>query len=270
MAMTDRDLENAGLAQLGERAPCKREVAGSNPAPGTTGDAFALIAQAVQAGQIDVGVIERLCALQERVQAQAAKADFIRAMADFQAECPVIEKRKPAKDRNGKVMYLYAPMDDIVRQVGGLIAKHGFGYGFDQDVTDKGMTVTCRATHIGGHSETASFSAPLGAGTPMMSEAQKHGSALTFAKRYAFCALFGIATGDEDTDAAKDDGATPMDEADYQRHCDAIDAAGDFTTLSKAVEEAKNAAGAAGDRVAFGMFRQRGAARFRELPNDAR
>lgn len=270
--MTDRELENAGLAQLGERAPCKREVAGSNPAPGSTGDAFSLIAQAVQAGQIDVGVIERLCALQERVQAQAAKADFIRAMADFQAECPVIEKRKPAKDRNGKTMYFFAPMDDIVRQVGGLIAKHGFGYGFDQKVTDdgKGMAVTCKVTHIGGHSESASFFSPFGAGTPMMSEMQKHGSASTFAKRYAFCAAFGISTGDEDTDGAKDDGGTPMDEADYQRHCDAIDAAGDFTTLSKAVEEAKNAAGAAGDRVAFGMFRQRGAARFRELPTDAR
>jgi len=39
-----------------------------------------------------------------------------------------------------------------------------------------------------------------------MSEVQKHGAAMTFAKRYAFCQVFGIMTGDEDTDGAGQNG----------------------------------------------------------------
>lgn len=267
MAMTDRDLENAGLAQVGERALCKREAAGSNPAPGTTGDAFALIAQAVQAGQVDVGVIERLCALQERVQAQTAKASFIEAKARFQAECPIIAKTKPVYDKHGKLRYKYTPIEDIVKVAGPIIARCGFEYSFETYVRDGQFTAICHIQHIDGHSESSPFSIPVGH-EEYMTEAQKHGARSTFAKRNAFINALGITLGGEDTDGAGTD--SKMNEADYSRHCDAIDASADFAALSKAVEDAKNAAGIAGDKIAFNMFRQRGAARLRELPKETK
>jgi hypothetical protein len=42
---------------------------------------------------------------------------------------------------------------------------------------------------------------PLGNKTQIMSDTQVTAAALTFAKRYAFCNVFGILTGDEDNEA---------------------------------------------------------------------
>jgi hypothetical protein len=52
---------------------------------------------------------------------------------------------------------------------------------------------------------------PLGNKTQVMSDTQVTAAAGTFAKRYAFCNVFGIMTGDEDTD-----GADPQPPANYQ------------------------------------------------------
>jgi hypothetical protein len=69
---------------------------------------------------------------------------------------------------------------------------------------DKGVTVIVTACHIAGHKEDTEFTAPIQADA-YMSEPQKWASAMTYAKRYAFCNAFGILTGDEDTDAGEMD-----------------------------------------------------------------
>jgi hypothetical protein len=68
-------------------------------------------------------------------------------------------------------------------------------------MVDKNVKATCMAKHKDGHSEPSSMEVPLGTKTAVMSDTQVVAAALTFAKRYAFCNVFGILTSDEDADA---------------------------------------------------------------------
>ena len=126
-------------------------------------------------------------------------------MAQFQAQCPTIEKTKEVKTRGGMVAYKYAPIESIVAQVKRPLQNNGFSYKTQIDLTPNGVKATVRVTHAAGHSEDTSMEVPLGNKTEIMSLSQVTAAASTFAKRYAFCNAFGILTGDEDTDGAKFD-----------------------------------------------------------------
>ena len=145
--------------------------------------------------------IERMMALYERMKAQEAKHAYDAAMAEFQGRCPIIKKTKQVPDRNGNIAYKYAPLESIVAQTRELIGKCGFSYTVE---TGKGVDgvdgVTVTAKHTAGHSEHSFFPLKLGTKTGIMSDTQQMAAAYTFAKRYAFCNLFGILTGDEDND----------------------------------------------------------------------
>lgn len=162
-----------------------------------------LIARAIDKG-VDVGTMERLLAMRKELKAEFAEEQYNKAMAKFQSECPIIEKRKEVKDDKGKVLYKYAPLDDIVMQVRDILAANGFSYSWDTEENESTITPICIVTHISGHSKRSRFNIPSKGGTSIMSGPQKAAAALTFGKRYAFCNALGIMTGDEDVDAAKD------------------------------------------------------------------
>lgn len=152
---------------------------------------------------VPIETLERLLAMRTQVKAEQSKEAFIKAMADFQSECPVIEKKKTVmgKDKT-TVRYKYAPLDSIVTQVKSLISKNGLSYRFHEIKDEKNVEAICTVTHILGHSEESGFKVAIGS-EEYMTDAQKYGARNTLAKRYAFCNAFGILTGDEDTD---DDG----------------------------------------------------------------
>lgn len=162
-----------------------------------------LIAQAIDKG-VTVETMEKLLAMRRELKSEWAREQYNIAMAAFQAECPVIEKRKTARDDNkNKDLYKYAPLDDIVDQVHILIAKHGFSYTFRQENDGVKVKVECIVSHSAGHSESSVMETGLATKTNIMSGPQQIASTVTFNKRYAFCNAFGIMTGDEDMDAAK-------------------------------------------------------------------
>lgn len=165
-----------------------------------TNSAEALISQAINKG-VSVETMEKLLTMRRELKAEAAKDAFNRAMAAFQAACPVIIKTTEVRTDSGKLAYRYAPIDSIVGQVKKLIQDHGFSYSIDTETTATDVKSICRVTHELGHSETSQMTVPIVAGTKIMSSSQKVAASLTFAKRYAFCNAFGILTGDEDTDA---------------------------------------------------------------------
>jgi hypothetical protein len=194
------------------------------------------IAQAVASGA-SIEVLERLIALQERVNANKAREAFVKAMSAFQAECPVVDKTKAVKNKSGQVTYHYAPLDTIINQVGKTIAKHNLAYTFDISNDDKELTATCKVTHVDGHSEIFTFKVPIGSES-YMTEVQKFGARATFAKRNAFCNAFGIATGDEDTDATQTDAEKkPLDKR--AQIAFALKSLG-FTPAGKSAEEVKD------------------------------
>lgn len=159
------------------------------------------------AGDASPETLERLFALHERIEARRAQTSFIQALAEFQSECPAIKKTKKVTNQDGSVRYMYAPLDSIIEQTGKLLTKHGFSYRWDTEDKEGKVTAICIATHRDGHSERSEFTVEIGAaqtnkyGKELMTSPQRHASALTFAKRYSFCDVFGIATADEDTDA---------------------------------------------------------------------
>ena len=163
-------------------------------------DAEALIALAIEKN-VPVETMERLLVMRRELKAEYAKEQFDNAMAKFQAKCPTIRKTKEVKTRAGVVAYRYAPLESIVEQVKELLKTHGFSYAVQTETLDGSVKATCIVKHRFGHSESSSIAVPLGNKTDIMSQTQVVAAALTFAKRYAFCNVFGILTGDEDTDA---------------------------------------------------------------------
>ena len=154
----------------------------------------ALVELAITKGA-DVEALERVFALQERWQANQAKSAFTQAMANLKTELPVVKKLVEGHN------YKYAPLEDIANQVDKVISKHGFTYRWDTTLSEKAMTVVCTATHIEGHQETSSFTAPIISGTKSMNEVQSSAATITYLKRYTLCNLFGIMIAGEDQDA---------------------------------------------------------------------
>jgi len=83
-----------------------------------------LIMKAVER-DASVETLERILAMRRELKAELAKEQYDQAMAKFQSECPEIKKTKEVKDRSGRLLYAYAPIESIVKQVkdDGLIAE---------------------------------------------------------------------------------------------------------------------------------------------------
>ncbi len=193
--------------------------------------------------KVPVETIERLLAMRTQLKAEFAKEAFDNAMADFQGECPVIKKTKDGgKTKSGIVAYSYAPLDKIVSQTKGLIAKHGFSYQIKTEMTGEKVKAICIVKHRLGHSEQSEMEVPLGAKTDIMSAPQVVASATTFAKRYALCNAFGIITGDEDNEGAIDEGTMKIMEAreklDEAKNIDELKAV--WNSLAKEIKAKKS------------------------------
>ena len=172
-----------------------------------------MISQAIQAG-MPVETMKEILAMRKELKADWAKEQFDRAMADCQAEMPVIEKSKMAKDEEkGKDLYKYAPLDAIVAVAGPIIAKHGFSYSFKTLNTPEKVKVTCIVKHRDGHSEESDMETALSTKTRIMSAPQQIAATVTFNKRYAFTNAFGITTGGEDDESQLPKDAAPQIEA---------------------------------------------------------
>ena len=157
------------------------------------------IAKAIETNA-DVQTLERLFALHKEVKAEQARSAFVQALANFQKECPSIEKTKKVTNKDGTLRYTFAPLDGIAEQIKDTLANNGFSYSWDVDQPENMMKVTATLTHIEGHAETSTLAIPI-VSDGYMTEPQKYASAQTYAKRYTLLNVLGISTADEDTDA---------------------------------------------------------------------
>jgi hypothetical protein len=141
--------------------------------------------------------LERLMDLNDRWEKSQAKKAFIEAKAAFKAEAPAITKDKT----NIQYRSRYASIGSVVNIVNEALSKHGLDADWQFDQSD-GIKVTCKLTHIAGHSESVSL-----VGTPDTSGSknplQQIKSTLTYLKLATFEAVTGIATKDGNRD---DDG----------------------------------------------------------------
>ncbi len=180
----------------------KKELTQQVTVPATAGqlNIDGLLQTAIQQG-VSVEQMRELLEMGKEMKRELAKEEFNKAMAAFQAECPVVKRKKEGSvTKKGVVAFKYAPLEDIVIEVKPVLAKHGLSYKFKPNTNDAGVvtSVRCYATHIAGHSEYSEMRVERDAKTPLMSESQNNASSITFAKRHAFKNMFGIVDEGED------------------------------------------------------------------------
>jgi hypothetical protein len=165
-----------------------------------------LMAKAIEAGNLDA--MERVMAIRRELKAEAAKEAFFVAMSAFQAECPVI-KRKQLADSGKGFSYHYASLDQIVKQVGPLIAKHGLSYNVKAHVEpgkkENDPPYLVAQTHVyheEGHTEFSEFRVPVDS-SGVRNKQQEMGNSNSYAKRYSFTNAFGILTEEDDLDGGR-------------------------------------------------------------------
>lgn len=153
------------------------------------------------ANGLDADQLAKFTDLIERWENRRAAEKFADALARFQSLCPTVFKRRATKEQAGSTFgYNFASFDDVMREAGPVLAECGIVVGFDTEhnLEKNILTITCRV-RVGSHYEDRKFACPT-TSTLKVSDAQKFGSALSYAKRYCFCAALNIVVTDEDDD----------------------------------------------------------------------
>lgn len=163
---------------------------------------------------IDHGVnpdaLSKMMDLAARWQADEAKKLYTAAIVAFKDECPSIVKRnavrKKGKEVNGEivpgdVMYRFASYEDIKEITVPLEKKNRITTSFDFEVTPAGNLTGTLLITVGSHTETRRFGIPIPAGMNT-NKAQDFGAAMTYLRRYLYCAAFDIVISGEDKDGA--------------------------------------------------------------------
>jgi len=144
----------------------------------------------------DLDKLERLMDMRVRWEASEARKAFNAAIAKSRAECPPIKKTKTA--HNSK----YAGLSETVEQIKPHLEACGLSYSWHTNQADGAVSVTCKVTHVLGHSdETTLFSEPDSTGSK--NSIQSIGSAVSYLQRYTLASILGLAA----TDDFDDDGA---------------------------------------------------------------
>ncbi|MFA6046369.1 MAG: ERF family protein [Phycisphaerales bacterium] len=151
---------------------------------------------------MDPEKMERFMAMQERVTAKTAEAEFNAAMSQAQADIHPIA----ADAENPQTRSRYASYWALDKALRPIYTQHGFGLSFDtaDAPASDWVRVICYVTHAGGHSRTYHADIPAdgkGArGGDVMTKTHAVGSALSYGMRYLLKMIFNVAVGEDDDD----------------------------------------------------------------------
>lgn len=149
---------------------------------------------------LDVEKLRELMQLQKEWQADRAKEEFFKALAQFQALAPELRKSRQVNFKD--VHYSYASLGDITRQIRQPLEKVGLAYRWEITDTMEEIKVTCLISHSGGHTEKTTMTAKpdvTGSKNPI----QARGSTITYLQRYTLIGALGLSTADADVDGAQ-------------------------------------------------------------------
>ena len=137
-------------------------------------------------------------------------ASLAEALAALQAQMPAVGKHASGKvsgtskaGNQFEYTYHYAPGEDITPKLYPLMAAVGLSFSARPDLifatgTDRTLFVLrYELRHVSGESAAASYPLP----DPDRYGPQDLGKAITYARRYALCALVGLFPGGDDSDA---------------------------------------------------------------------
>lgn len=166
----------------------------------TNGNSPAEMIRMAVEGNADLDKLEKLLTIQERWEAGEARKAYHKAMADFKANPPKIDKDKKVgyTTQKGNVGYAHASLANVTDKISTELSKHGLSASWATKQNGQVM-VTCKITHVKGHSEETTLSAPADV-SGAKNAIQAIGSTITYLERYTLLALAGLATHDMDDD----------------------------------------------------------------------
>ncbi len=150
------------------------------------------------------GAVKQLIEMRHLEQDRQAEREFNDALNKFHAECPTITKSKTAKitTKGGtSYTYQYVPLDVLDKTLRPIARRNGLRWKWDGVEASGKMTKTCTLRHIGGHSESSSFTCTVDSKADI-SGPQKAGGASSYAKRQTLLDVFGLAAYEQDNDGA--------------------------------------------------------------------
>lgn len=155
-----------------------------------------MIQQAVKSGASLVE-LKGLLELQKEWEANEARKAFHLSMAAFKSNPPRISKNK--KVSFNQTNYKYADLSNVTETINTELSKHGLTASWITQ-TNGVISVTCRITHVLGHSEETTMSAEADK-SGAKNNIQAIGSTVSYLQRYTLLAICGLATSDQDDDA---------------------------------------------------------------------
>jgi len=155
----------------------------------------------------DIEKLGKLMELQIRWEDREAEKAYNKASSAFRNECPTITKT--LSGHNSK----YAGLAETINQIKPLLAKHGLSYTWKQEQNGDNIKVTCKVTHLDGHSEETSLEAsPDGSGSK--NAIQAIGSTVSYLQRYTLYAVLGLTSSEMDNDGQTEEQAVTAEELD--------------------------------------------------------
>ncbi len=153
----------------------------------------------------DIEKMERLIAMQERMESRQAQVEYDNAMSDAQEAMKPI--RANLENPQTRSEYAdYSALDKVVRPI---YARHGFSLSFDtgDGAPENHVRIICTVAHRSGHRERPRLDMPAdgkGArGNDVMTKTHATGAAITYGKRYLLGMIFNLAvTRDDDGNEA--------------------------------------------------------------------
>lgn len=155
-----------------------------------------LLAMAVSQGA-DLDKLDKLMQLQERWEANEARKAFTVAMTGFRSEPVDIYKTKNVSFSG--TSYNHAELSDVTQAINPALAKHNLSFRWDVTQDGNAITVACSLTHIAGHSERVTMTAPPD-DSGKKNKIQQIASTVTYLQRYTLLAITGMSTKGMDDD----------------------------------------------------------------------
>lgn len=160
---------------------------------------LAILSAAVERGA-DPETLRQMMDLQERHERNEAAKRYAEAIAAFQQECPPIFKSRTVPTKSGGTKFTFAGYEDIKRITKPLECKHGITVGFDFRQEGSLLHGTIRV-RVGNYYEDKSSAVAIPKGYDT-NDAQNGGQAMTYLKRYLYCAALDIVVSGDDQDGA--------------------------------------------------------------------
>ena len=169
------------------------------PAGATFDPYLSMIERAARDPSIDLGKLEGLMGLRERMEDRRAKQAFDNAIARAKGEIGPIVKNRTVDFTGGKgrTNYRYEDFAAVAAAVDPVLARHGLSYRFRSEQSGNRLKVICRVSHADGFGEETALEAQNDE-SGNKNAIQSVGSAVTYLQRYTLKLALGLAASNDD------------------------------------------------------------------------